>query len=138
VTDVAAVLDTSALLAYVAGHVAVGELIAEISDERRHLGVPAVCLASARAAVDDAAAAAHLRLLTTTSAIVILPLSTDRVGGVDAVWHVGELARAAGGDLSVGHAARAALEHEAYYATTRPDRAAAVLPPGWGILDLAG
>jgi hypothetical protein len=137
VTDVAAVLDTSALLAYVAGHVAVGELIAEISDERRHLGVPAVCLAAARAAVDDDAAAAHLRLLTTTSAIVILPLSTDRVGGVDAVWHVGELARAAGGDLSVGHAARAALEHEAYYATTHPDRAAAVLPPGWGILDLA-
>jgi hypothetical protein len=138
VSDVAAVLDTSALLAYVAGHVAVGELIAEISDEHRQLGVPAVCLASARAAVGDDAAAAHLRLLTTTSAIVILPLAPDHLGSVDPVWQVGELARAAGGDLSVGHAARAALEHEAYYATTQPRRAAAALPPGWGILDLAG
>ncbi|HEY2674431.1 MAG TPA: hypothetical protein VGJ07_29190, partial [Rugosimonospora sp.] len=67
-----------------------------------------------------------------------LPLAPDPLGGVDPVWQVGELARAAGGDLSVGHAARAALEHEAYYATTQPRRAAAVLPPGWGILDLAG
>jgi hypothetical protein len=137
VSDVAAVLDTSALLAYVDGHVAVGELIAEISDERRQLGVPAVCLASARAAVADDTALAHLRLLTTASAIVVLPLGTDDTGRADPVWQVGELARAAGGDLSVGHAARAALEHEAYYATTEPGRAAAVLPPGWGILDLA-
>jgi hypothetical protein len=137
VSDVAAVLDTSALLAYVAGHVAVGELIAEISDERRRLGVPAVCLADARAVVPDDAAA-HLRLLTTASAVVVLPLATDPVSGIDPVWQVGELARAAGGDLGVGHAARAALEHEAYYATMRPDRAAAVLPPGWGVLDLTG
>jgi hypothetical protein len=137
VSDVAAVLDTSALLAYAAGHVAVGELIAEISDERRSLGVPAVCLASARAVVTDDGAA-HLRLLTTASAVVILALATDPMGGIDPVWQVGELARAAGGDLGVGHAARAALAHEAYYATMRPDRAAAALPPGWGILDLTG
>ncbi len=135
-TGIAAVLDTSALLAYARGQVAVGELIAEISDERRQVGVPAACLAQARAAVPDDLGAAHLMLLTTTPTVVVLPLGPDETGRADPVWQVGRLARAAGGDLGLGHAIRAALAHEAYYATTEPHRVKDILPAGWDVLDL--
>jgi hypothetical protein len=137
VSEVAAILDGSALLAYTQALLSVGELIAEISDEGQRVGIPAVCLAQARAAVPDDLSAAHLRLLTTASTVVVLPLTTDETGRPDPVWRVGEFARAAGGDLGIGHAVRAALEHEAYYATMEPKRAASILPGGWGILDLS-
>jgi hypothetical protein len=138
VTDVAVVLDTSALLAYADGLLAVGELTAEISDERRHVGIPAACLAQARAAVPDEFGAAQLVLLTTSSTIVVLPLGADGIGRADPLWRVGDFARVAGGDLALGHAVHAALTHGAYYATTEPARASAVLPAGWGVLDLGG
>jgi hypothetical protein len=138
VTDVAVVLDASALLGYAHGLLAVGELIAEISDERRHVGVPAACLAAARATVTDDGDAAQLVLLTTSPTVVVVPLGADEVGRADPLWRVGDFARAAGGDLATGHAVHAALAHGAYYATTDPARAARVLPDRWGILDLTG
>lgn len=136
--DVAVVLDASALCAYVEGNLAVGELIAEIADERRLVAIPAACLAQARAGLVDDLAAAHLLLLTTTPTVTVLPLAVDELGQPDPIWQVGEFARDAGGDIATGHAVRSALEHEAYYATTDPAKAAAVLPAGWGVLDLNG
>ena len=135
-TDVAVVLDTSALLGYAHGLLAVGELIAEVSHERRHVGIPAACLARARAAVPDEYGAAQLVLLTTSPTVVVLPLGADEIGRADPLWQVGDLARAAGGDLATGHAVHAVLAHGAYYATTEPARPAGVLPARWGILDL--
>jgi hypothetical protein len=42
-----AVLDTSAIQAYAAGSIAVGELIGEFSDEGAQFGIPALCLIEA-------------------------------------------------------------------------------------------
>ena len=133
--EIAVVLDTSALLAYVDGQVAVGELIAEVADEDRRVGVPAACLAAAHAATTSEVGSALLSLLMTAPAIRLLPLGADP--GVDEARQVGAFARAAGGDIATGHAARAALAYQAHYATTRPGLAVTVLPDGWSVLDLS-
>ena len=133
--EIAVVLDTSALLAYVDGQVAVGELIAEVADEDRRVGVPAACLAAAHAATTSEVGSALLSLLMTAPAIRLLPLGADP--GVDEARQVGAFARAAGGDIATGHAARVALAYQAHYATTRPGLAVTVLPDGWSVLDLS-
>lgn len=131
---VAVVFDTPALLAYTAG-VAPGELIAEVADERRLIGVPALCLAEAYADADDAHTTRQLDRLVTIDAVAVLPLRADqareighyaaRMGMHGVMW------------LSVGAAVAAAFEHGAYYATTVPKPAARILPAGWPILDLS-
>lgn len=131
---IAVVLDATALAAYVDGQVAVGELIAEVADEGRTVGVPAVCLAAAHAATTSEIGAALLTLLVNTPAVTLLPLGAEP--GVDDARQAGVLARAAGGDIALGHAARAAIAYQAHLATTDPKSAAAVLPAGWSILDL--
>ncbi|SCL36290.1 hypothetical protein GA0070616_5449 [Micromonospora nigra] len=133
--QVAVVLDATTLAAYVDGQVAVGELIAEVADEGRLVGVPAACLAAAYAATSSEVGAALLTLLTATPTVTVLPLGADP--GIDDARQAGVLARAAGGDIAIGHAARAALAHQAHLATTAPGPAAAVLPAGWSILDLS-
>ena len=133
--QVAVVLDATALAAYVDGQLAVGELIAEVADEDRTVGVPAACLAAAYAATSSDVGTALLTLLTTTPAITVLPLGAEP--GVDDARQAGVLARAAGGDIALGHAARTAIAHQAHLATTDPKPAAAVLPAGWSILDLS-
>ncbi|MFI6333283.1 hypothetical protein ACIBBG_34205 [Micromonospora chersina] len=65
----------------------------------------------------------------------LVPLGADP--SVDDVRQTGVLARAAGGDIALGHAARTALAHQAHLATTDPTAAAVVLPTGWSILDLS-
>ncbi|WP_326560893.1 hypothetical protein [Micromonospora sp. NBC_01796] len=128
------ILDDSALRAYVAGQVAVGELIAEIADEDRQVGVPAACLASAYAATTDEVGTALLALLMTTPAVRLLPLGVDPGG--DDVRQTGTFARAAGDDLAAGHAIRSALAHQAHYVTAKRGTASAILPNGWGVIDL--
>ena len=48
-----AVLDTSAIKAYAAGSIAVGELIGEFSDEGARFGVPGLCLIETAVDADD-------------------------------------------------------------------------------------
>jgi hypothetical protein len=55
-----AVLDTSAIQAYAAGSIAVGELIGEFSDEGAQFGIPALCLIEAARRADK-----HIRSLLT-------------------------------------------------------------------------
>ncbi|WP_091461175.1 hypothetical protein [Micromonospora inyonensis] len=133
--QVAVVLDVTALVAYVDGQVAVGELIAEVADEGRQVAVPAACLAAAYAATTGDVGAALLTLLASTPAVTVVPLGAEP--GVDDARQVGVLARAVGGDLALGHAARTAIVCQAHLATTDPKLAAAVLPAGWSILDLS-
>ena len=133
--EVAVVLDASALRAYVAGEVAVGELIAEVAEERRLVAVPVACLAEAYAAADEVAAAL-LMLLATAPTVRVVPLGAESGSAADEARQVGMLARTAGGDLAVGHAARTAIACGAHLATAEPKLAAAVLPAGWSVLDV--
>ncbi|RKR93114.1 hypothetical protein BDK92_7628 [Micromonospora pisi] len=134
--EIAVVLDDTALRAYVAGQVAVGELIAEVADENRQVGIPAACLAAAYAATaTDEVGTALLALLMTTPAVRLLPLGVEP--GADDVRQTGRFALAAGGDLATGHAILSALANQAHYATTKPHPAAAVLPARWGVIDLS-
>jgi hypothetical protein len=48
-----AILDTTAVRAYAAGSIAVGELIGEFSDEGVQFGVPALCLVEAAIGADQ-------------------------------------------------------------------------------------
>lgn len=48
-------LDTSAVLAYVAGSTGLGELLGEIADEKAQFAVPAVCLVEAALLLTDEA-----------------------------------------------------------------------------------
>ncbi|MDG4766561.1 hypothetical protein O7632_21025 [Solwaraspora sp. WMMD406] len=132
--QVAVVLDASALAAFIDGQVSVGELIAEVADEGRTVGVPAACLAAAYAATSSEVSSALLTLLTTTPTITVLPLGAE--AGNDDARQAGVLARAADGDIALGHAAHSAIAHQAHLATADPKAAAAVLPAGWSILDL--
>ncbi|GAB3807178.1 hypothetical protein [Micromonospora zhanjiangensis] len=133
--EVAVVLDASALSAYVDGRVAVGELIAEVAEERRLVGVPAGCLTAAHLAAGEVGAAL-LMLLVSAPTVRVLPLGADPTVAAEEARQVGALGRAAGGDLAVGHAVRSAIVHQAHYATARPARVAAVLPAGWSVLDV--
>ncbi|SCE81735.1 hypothetical protein [Micromonospora chokoriensis] len=128
---IAAVFDASALTAYLEGNVSVGELMLEVADEGRQVAVPATCLSVAFASVSDEIDAALLALMMTAPMICLLPLDAEDV------QDTGRLARSVSGDIALGHAARAALTHEAHYATAQPVAAAKVLPTNWSILDLA-
>ncbi|MEU4552613.1 hypothetical protein [Micromonospora violae] len=128
--EIAVVLDASALTAYLEGNASVGELMLEVADEGRQIAVPATCLAVAIAGAGDEVGTALLALMMSAPMICLLPLDADDVRDT------GTLARAVDGDISFGHAARAALTHEAHYATVQPAAAAKVLPTNWSILEL--
>jgi bifunctional non-homologous end joining protein LigD len=138
VSDIAAVYDASALLAYAHGQIGAAELISEINAEGRQVGVPATCLASALGALTDEWDVKQLMYLMGTRTMVVLPLGTAEPGGdpAEELRQVGELTRLAGGDLDVGHAVAAALTHRAYYVTANPKAAEVALPPTWPVLDL--
>lgn len=129
-SPVAAVLDTSAVLAYASGLMAVGELITMVGEEGRLCAVPASCLVAARAAVADPFAVKQLVRLSTIASVAVLPLMPDEA------LEVGRRARRANGDAGAGHAAHVALTYQAYYATAEPRTAARFLPKGWTVFDL--
>ena len=54
------VLDTSAILAYAGGSIAVGELIGEFSDEGARFGLPVLCLVDAATAARHCVLEAHV------------------------------------------------------------------------------
>jgi hypothetical protein len=75
--SIRAILDTSAIRAYAAGSIAVGELIGEFSDEGAQFGLPVLCLIEAAAGADPRTLA-MLNLLTHHTDAALLPLATDQ------------------------------------------------------------
>ncbi|PZF89366.1 hypothetical protein [Micromonospora endophytica] len=122
--EIRAVLDTSAMLSFSRGHVHVGELLVDIADEGAYAGLPTVALLEAYAQSSaDRPASARLGVLATLPGVAVLPL---------AAGHAAEVATTVPlvkGDLARAHAVWAALRHDAYYLTTEPHLAPAVLAP---------
>jgi hypothetical protein len=124
--EIRAVLDRSAMLSYAPDHVHVGEIIIEIAAEGAYVGLPAVALLDAYARVPaDAPAAARLRVLAALSGATVLPLGAREAGAVARA--VSLVAGDPAGDLARAHAVRVALDHGAYYLTTRPETAPPIL-----------
>src|SRR5439155_9920274 len=73
-----AVLDSSAMLSYVRGHVHVGELVIDIAAEGASVALPTVALLGAYTrAGDDESVRDRLGVLTALDGIEVLPLGPD-------------------------------------------------------------
>jgi hypothetical protein len=113
VTDVRAILDTTAVLAHAAGSIHVGEVIAEVADEEATFGIPLPCLIeAARRADRDHISGVYLLEANRYGAIV--PDRLER-------WRtIAGLARVLGrADLAA--ALLNAQDHGAYILTAEPD-----------------
>jgi len=109
-----AVLDTSAIQAYAAGSIAVGELIGEFSDEGAQFGIPVLCLIEAARGADK-----HARSLLTILAehpdAEWLPLDETQWDQIAAAADLlGTVARACA-------ALPVAYGHAGYVVTAAPD-----------------
>lgn len=121
--EIRAVLDASALASYAQGHIHVGELLVLIGEEGASVGVPATSLFAAHAAAIGAVdERARLAVLVALPGVLVLDL------GVEVAEAACDYVPAVGGDLGVAHAVWVAVEHLAYYVTTRPEQVAAALP----------
>lgn len=125
---VTVVLDTSALLAYTNGSIAVGELLSIITDDEDTALVPAACLAQAYR-LAETGQDALLGVLTTVPCVTLAPLDPDDAGAV------GAAARPASG-VDAGHAVIEAVRHEAQVATREANAVGRLLPPDWPIIEV--
>ncbi|WP_232323476.1 hypothetical protein [Catenuloplanes japonicus] len=105
------VLDTSAIVAYTRGSVAVGEILSELADEGAVAGLPVLCLVEARPSVVDTDL---LDLLVIHDRTEVLGLAADD-------WQALIAATELVGRLDIASAVLAADEHEdATIMTARP------------------
>ncbi|TDC76523.1 hypothetical protein E1193_23695 [Micromonospora sp. KC606] len=99
-------LDRSALLAYVAGSVHVGEPLHEVIEDRNRFAVTAVTAAEALAVIDDPKDRATMHRLLALDACVVLP--TDGQS-----WHELSYWRTYAGRIDLATTVMASLEHDA-------------------------
>jgi hypothetical protein len=107
--SVRVVLDSSAVVAYGRGSLAVGELIAIVAEEQGTVAVPITCLAEAYGAVKGVEAAVLEYLAVGLAAVTVLPLELHDAAAV------GIMSRQA--SLGVAHAVAASARGNAYLAT---------------------
>jgi hypothetical protein len=86
------VLDTSAVVAYAAASVDVGEVMAEVADDQGGVGVPVLCLVEAASAGADAGLLGMLERNPTTALLVDGPSEWRALAAVHGL--VGGLAAA--------------------------------------------
>jgi len=125
---VTAVLDTTAVLAYTKGSIAVGELLSIITDDGDTVLIPATCIAEAhRRLTDDGDSL--LSILSTTPCVELSPLLPDQAAEVGAV-------SGSNGGVDLGHAAVEAVAREAQLVTQDVAVMSRLLPPGWPIIEV--
>ncbi|MEV0732312.1 hypothetical protein [Polymorphospora sp. NPDC050346] len=105
------VLDVSTILAFCAGSVAVGELLAEVDDEEGVMGLPVLCVAEASRSTP---ARDHLELLVNHHATRLLALDADYWQSLAIMTH--EIV----GRADAASAALAALLHDCHVLTAWP------------------
>ncbi|GAA2644470.1 hypothetical protein GCM10010399_92960 [Dactylosporangium fulvum] len=112
--DAQLTLDTSAVLAYVAGSTGLGELLGEVAEEKRRFAVPAACLVEAGLQLDEASWPMLDVLAGHPSAVVV---------GLDAAeWKAHASAAALFGSAGAGAAALLVAQGDVWYvATLNPD-----------------
>ncbi|MGI5247608.1 hypothetical protein [Dactylosporangium sp. CA-139066] len=107
-------LDTSTVLAYVAGSTGLGELLGEVAEEKAAVAVPAICLIEAGVQLDEAAWP-MLDVLTGHPSVVVVGLDADE-------WKAHASAAALFGGPGSGAAALLVARGQAWYVATRtPD-----------------
>ncbi|GAA2347187.1 hypothetical protein [Dactylosporangium salmoneum] len=113
-TDAQLALDTSAVLAYVAGSTGLGELLGEVTEEKHRFAIPAVCLVEAGLKLDEASWPMLDVLARHPAAVVV---------GLDAAgWKPHASAAALFGSPGAGAAALLVAEGQVWYVATRsPD-----------------
>ena len=127
------VLDTGALLAYVQGVEAVGQVLVDVADADGTVAVPLVCLVEAYSLLHHDE---HelLRMLRRNPAVRTIVPALDLDQGDDCPF-IGGMARHTK-RLGAGHAAYVALTSAAGVITSRPDQIRAVLGDEWEILEV--
>jgi hypothetical protein len=106
------VLDTTAIVAFTDGSVAVGETIREVVDEDAAYALPLLCLAEAVALVDGERQPL-LHLLARHTHATVVPTSED--------WEALGLAARLYGTPARGAAVAVAGQHRAYLLTATPE-----------------
>ena len=127
------VLDSGALMAYVHGVEAVGQLLVDVADVDGTVAVPLVCVIEAYSLLHDDE---HelLRLLRRNPTVQTVVPAVDVDHADDCPW-IGGLARHTG-RLGAGHAAYVALTDTAGVVTSRPAQIRAVLGDDWEIVEV--
>ena len=115
--QIRAVLDHTALQSYARGHVHVGELFGEVTDEENaFVAIPSVALLEAHArSIDDPQAKALLNYMVTLPGAMVLDLNLATVP--EAAGYV----RTLRGNLPRAHTAWAAGAYRALCFTTEPE-----------------
>ena len=115
--EIRAVLDHTALQSYARGHVHVGELFGEVTDEdNTFVAIPSVALLEAHArSIDDPHAKALLNYMVTLPGAMVLDLDLATVP--EAAGYV----RTLRGNLPRAHTAWAAGAYRALCVTTEPE-----------------
>ena len=116
-SEIRAVLDHTALQSYARGHVHVGEIFREVTDEDNAVvAIPSVALLEAHArSIDDPHAKALLNYMVTLPGAMVLDL--DIATAAQAAGYV----RTMRGNLARGHALWAIVNYEARCFTTEPE-----------------
>ncbi|GAB3847240.1 hypothetical protein ACFPIJ_40545 [Dactylosporangium cerinum] len=109
-TEAQFALDTTAVLAYVAGSHSLGELLGEIADEKARFAVPAVCLVEAATMLENVAWP-MLDLLAAHPCAVVVSLD-------GAQWRPHAAAAHVYGGVGAGAAALLFVQERVFYVAT--------------------
>lgn len=125
---VTVVLDTTAVLAYTKGSIAMGELLSIITDDGDSALIPATCLAEAhRRVTGDVGALASI--LQAIPSVEMSPLLASQAA------EVGAAARGRA-SIDASHAALEAVAREAQLVTQDVAIMSSLLPPDWPIVEI--